>query len=184
MVFIPSSTHRDVGEAQDKQIFYHLFPEVMVNPECFILRPMFLDGRNKLPARRGIFTERLLDNDPVNTPLEDIAVPLEFFRDRDKDGGREGEVEETVPLLGLIIGFDRFQVSVKLLERFILIVSTRDVGRESLKVLDLLLHLWTVGGVLDVRGYPLVIILSIHLRPRIADDFNTPREESLTEESE
>ena len=184
VVLIPSRTHRDVGETQDEQILHHLFPEVMINPEGFILSPVLLDSPNELPARRGIFTERLLDDYPVNTPFEDITVLFELFGDRDEHGWREGEIKETVPLLGLIFGFDRVQVGVKHLERLILIVSSRDVGGESLKVLDLLLHLWIVVGIFDVGRYPLVVILRIHLRPCISDDFDVPREETLTEEPE
>lgn len=184
VVLIPSGTHRDVGETQDEHVLHHFFSEIVVNPERFVLCPVLLDGPNELSARLGVFTERLFDDDPVDTTPEDVTVPLEVLGDRDEDRRREGEIEDTVPLLGLILGFDLVKVFVKPLERLVRIICAGDVGRDGLELLDLLLHLFLVTGVFDVSRYPLVVLLRVHLRPSIADDFDVPREKALSVESE
>lgn len=105
-----------------------------------------------------IFTEGLFDDNSVDAVLG-VAVFFDALGHINVDGRWQSHVEDAVALSsrGAVSGlFEGFQVLVKLLEGFSLIVSARDVGVELQEFVELALL-----GVLDVlRDAFLVLLLN------------------------
>lgn len=47
-IFIPSGRHRDICKTEHKQVLHHLFAEIMVDTERFVLGPVLLERREQL----------------------------------------------------------------------------------------------------------------------------------------
>ncbi len=85
-ILVPSGAQGDVGKTEHKDVFDHLFTKVMINAERFILSPVLLERSEKLARRLEVFPKGLLDDDPINAILGEIAL-LDPPRDGDKDSG-------------------------------------------------------------------------------------------------
>lgn len=97
-----------------------------------------------------------------------VAVALQVLRDGNKDAGWERHVKYSVGLLPALLKL--LNVFPKVDKRIVLVVLARDVGAETTKLGQLLLHI--LCGRLDVGFDATKVLLVIHLRSSIADDFD------------
>ncbi len=182
-ILVPRRIHGNVGEPQDEDVFYHFLPEVMIDTERLILRPVLLDRAKKLTRRIQVFAEGLLDNNSVYATTRDVAMFLEILGNGNEDTGGESKIEEAVALLGLVLGFDLFQVLVEVIKSGAVLVTAGNIRGDVLEFLNFGRDLRIIVGVLDIRGRPFVKLGLIHLGPRIADNFDISGKEILSEET-
>lgn len=183
-VLVPAGAERNVGKAEHEDVLDHLLPEIMIDTERLVLCPVLLEGSQKLAAGLEVLAERLFYNDTVLAILG-VALLLEVLSNRNEDAGREGEVEETVALLGLVFRLDVVHNKlVEVLERRRVLVAARDVEAELLELLELRLAVRIVVGDLDVRGDALVVFGIVHLGTSIAYDVDIARQEAHAVETE
>ena len=114
-------------------------------------------------------------NDTSNAALW-VAIALQVLRNCNEDTGRKSHVEDAVGLLAAL--FNLLHVLLKLDERVILVVLTRDIGAEVAEFVQLLLQV--LCGGLDVRLDALEVFLAVHLGARISDDADVLGEEVVS----
>ncbi|KAH3659324.1 hypothetical protein OGATHE_006208 [Ogataea polymorpha] len=83
-VVVPAGRQKVVGEPERNKVLHHLFPQVVVDSVQLVLAPEW--GQLLLQRlRRGqIVAERFLDDDPCNTFVSRMDIPLQV-------GGHRGE---------------------------------------------------------------------------------------------
>lgn len=184
VILVPSGVHGNISEPEYQDILDHLLPQVMINTESLVFFPMFLNGLEKFFSRRGVFSKWLLDDDAIDATPENITVLLEVFCHRNEDAGREGEIEKTVPFLGLICRFYFVEVPVKIIKGLAVFIAAGNVSRDGFKLFDRLCELGLFVGVFNIGRLALVKLFLIHLCPGIADDLDVTRKETLAIEAE
>lgn len=135
-VLVPASVHRHIRKPKNEKILDHLLSEVMVNTEGLIFGPVLLQGAQQFASRVGVFSERLFNDDTVDTALGNITMFLQIFANGDKDTGRKGEVEETVTFFVLVVRFNFFQMRIQTIKSVTVLVISSDVRQQRLELVE------------------------------------------------
>lgn len=109
---------------------------------------------------------------------------FDVFRDRDEDGRWERKVEQTVDIASFIRLLDPFEMFRQIDERFGVLVTTGDIGRELFELFELACDGSIIVWDFDVGSDALVILFSIHFCARIANDVDISGEITITIETE